>query len=118
MLTEDQKAKLYKAIDAADGYATCAYLGFRSSGPRCVIAQLAALEGITCDRMHAWGASTVDKLPGGSVPFNVIPDPLPELTPYGLPLLRALQVIWDNTNYSYTSSDDARTTMRALVAES
>lgn len=88
MLSDEQKEKLYKAIDAARMPGACDYV--EGGAPCCVIAQLASLEGVSVNDMYSWGIAQVqnlaqqDKARG----FEFV-------TKYPSELLKELQGIWD-----------------------
>lgn len=112
-LTVEQKKRLLRAIDTASGPGACRYV--YDGAPCCVVAQLAALEGISVERMAAWDASsqTVWGLFAGGRSG-------PELAPYrigdeeGNPLLDRLQAIWDRRDDGL-GAVEKREAMRALV---
>jgi hypothetical protein len=103
-LTPEQAHKLEQAIEWARFPAGCEYVG--SDGePACVIAQLAALEGVDALTLDAWDNTT---LPGVS---SLRPA---ELAAYPIELLAKLQQAWDNTHQGLEAT--GRRAMRAILA--
>jgi hypothetical protein len=56
-LTKQQRDNLLLAIDRAEGFGACTYV--KDGKPLCVIAQLAAIEGVPVELMCMWGNQSV-----------------------------------------------------------
>lgn len=108
MLSDEQKEKLYQAIDAARGPGACDYV--EGGKPCCVIAQLAHLEGVSIEDMAStWGVSQVQHISERPYVRGV-----EFIIKYPVKLLTELQTIWD-TCKQVTSEDDAREGMKEKV---
>lgn len=107
---EIQKNLLLEAIEKAQGRGKCEY--FSDGKPRCVIGQLASLNGTTKEELYEW-----DFLRGheGSINSSVktvltLIEP-ESLQPFDSGLLISLQVCWD----TYESDESAKAAMVSLV---
>jgi hypothetical protein len=117
-LTPKQIRNLHTAIERAEGFDKCKYT--RGGQPRCVIGQLAALEGVPVEVMKKWdtytAANTVEDI------YNE--DDAAPLRKYPLTLLAELQTAWDDSfygryeDYQKVAEIDARTYMTSLVEAS
>ena len=110
-LTVEQREKLMKAIDLAEGPGECTYV--RDGRPCCVVAQLGAMEGIPLDTMAEWdrGGTRV-----GLILYAEKPG-AQELRPYGRELLGAIQELWDGADETdITPEPEKRAKMREIVA--
>lgn len=99
MLPQDQKQKLHAAIDLAQGSGGCRYT--MDGRPFCVIAQLAALEGVPVEQLQVWDCQ--EREVGSSATssasvYEVLESNLPGsevLKTYPPDLLASLQETWD-----------------------
>jgi hypothetical protein len=107
-MTQLQITRLRLAVQKARAPGGCKYLN-RSDEPVCVIAQLAALEGIPADTMQGWRGHVVGSLLRDLTRFGASP-----LGSYPNELLQDLQAAWDS-NLLYEG--DARDQMWRILTE-
>lgn len=124
MLTQEQRDKLHKAIDLARSPGYCRYATYtvttsddgtqvsQESKPLCLIGQLAVLEGVSPDSLHAW-----DRVGGGvRQVMNSTKRPENEkLKDYPLDLLERLQSKWDNDSNRGATEHDLRLSLHRMV---
>jgi hypothetical protein len=96
--TKKQAEKLHRAIDLAQDPGACTYVRPDGQGPRCVIAQLAVLEGVSLETLRVWDAASES---GGSVAIHKLGETGVEvpaaIDAYSLPELRyRVQERWDS----------------------
>jgi hypothetical protein len=107
MLTNDQKKKLYQAIDNAQGFGECSY------AKGCVIAQLAELEGADPSDWDEYKSRSSH----GALPIHYLWEECESarisLKTYPLYLLSKIQEHWDRGQN--TSVSEAKEAMRCLV---
>lgn len=101
----DQIDKLNKAIDLAEEFGACIYT--QDGKPCCVIAQLAALEGIDVKRLDV-NLKSIDAY--------LRTERFKELDVYPREFLVGLQNIWDSKQI-YKTADNARAAMRQFFKE-
>lgn len=99
-LTEQQVQRLTYAIDNASGHGSLQYIV--DGKPACVVAHLAAVEGVADSVMKRWDDSA----------FVVLSKPNSPLKSYPIALLQYLQFLWDDTG---RTADMARGCMRKMV---
>lgn len=115
-LNRMQQTKLINATLNAEGRGQCLYFNRKTKRPECVIAHLAASEGVSEERLGAWRGS-ISQLHDGRQSLAV-----PELGVYPVALLEKLQSVWDDgaefivgSGAAMMEEDEARMYMLFLI---